>query len=131
MQTGQVRLGYFHFPFLGDESKVAAEASECASDQGKFWEYHDYLFTHQKGENQGAFSTENLKVFAQEIGLDSAVFDQCLDSGKYKDDVSQQGEFARQLGVQSTPSFLVNGTPMVGAQPFETFQQLIDQLLRN
>ncbi len=123
-------MGYFHFAFLGDESKIAAEASECASDQNKFWEYHDYLFTHQNGENQGAFSSENLKKFAMELELDTQSFNECLDSGKYKDTVEQQSQYAKQLGVQSTPSFLVNGTPLVGAQPFEAFSQLIDQFAK-
>jgi protein-disulfide isomerase len=130
VNTGKVRFGYFQFPFLGDESHTAAQASECASDQGKFWEYHDYLFSHQNGENQGAFSADNLKKFAQEMGLDTQAFNQCLDSGKYKDVVDAQAQFARQLGVQSTPSFLINGTPMVGAQSYEAFQQLFDQFLK-
>ncbi len=129
VKSGKVRIGHFHFPFLGDESLWAAEASECAGDQGKYWEYYDYLFANHGGENQGAFSKENLKKFAQTLGLDSQAFDQCLDTGKFTSVVTNQGMFARQLGVQSTPSFIVNGTPLVGAQPFDTFKQLIDQFL--
>jgi protein-disulfide isomerase len=125
-----VRLGYFHFAFLGDESIIASEASECADEQGKFWEYHDYLFEHQQGENQGGFSKDNLKSYAAVLGLDTQTFNQCLDSGKYKDVIDQQSQFGRQLGVQSTPSFLINGTPIVGAQPFTSFQQVINQLLK-
>ena len=125
-----MRLGYFHFAFLGDESIIASEASECADEQGKFWEYHDYLFEHQQGENQGGFSKDNLKSYAAALGLDTQSFNQCLDSGKYKDVIDQQSQFGRQLGVQSTPSFLINGTPIVGAQPFTSFQQVINQLLK-
>jgi len=109
---------------------VAAEASECAADQDKFWEYHDLLFSRQNGENQGAFSSDKLKGFAKELALDTQAFDQCLDSGQFKAVVEQQNAVARQLGVQSTPSFLVNGTPLVGAQPFSAFQQLISQFIK-
>lgn len=130
IDQGKVRLGYFHFVFLGEESQTAAEASECAGDQGKFWEFHDLLFQRQNGENKGAFSVENIKKFAQELSLDTAAFDECLDSGKYTEIVTKQGQIARQLGVQSTPSFLLNGTPMVGAQPFEAFQQIIEQFVQ-
>jgi protein-disulfide isomerase len=124
-----VRIGFVHFAFLGEESFWAAEASECAADQDKFWEYHDLLFEKQAGENGGAFNKENLVGFAGELGLNQKQFAECLDSGKYTDWVSGQTNFARQLGVQSTPSFIINDQPLVGAQPFEAFQKLIDQNL--
>ena len=126
MNNGKVRLGYLHFAFLGEESQWAAEASECAAEQDKFWEYHDLLFARQSGENRGAFSKENLKKFAEEMDLDQKQFAECLDSGKYASLVSGQTSFAQQLGVQSTPSFIVNDQPLVGAQPFEAFQKLIE-----
>jgi protein-disulfide isomerase len=126
VNSGKVRLGYIHFAFLGQESQWAAEASECASDQGKFWEFHDLLFEKQSGENQGAFSKDNLKKFAAELSLDQTKFDECLDSGKYTSLVTAQTSFGQQLGVQSTPSFIVNDQPVIGAQPFETFQKLIE-----
>lgn len=130
VEPGKVQVGYFHFPFLGQESLDAAEASECAGEQGKFWEYHDLLFSNQSGENQGAFSKDNLKAFAATLALDTKAFNSCLDNGKYTDTIAQQAQLARQLGVQSTPSFLINGTPIVGAQPFDNFKQLIDQMLK-
>lgn len=129
MNSGKVRIGYVHFAFLGEESQWAAEASECAADQEKFWEYHDLLFEKQAGENGGAFNKENLVGFAEEMGLDQKQFAECLDSGKYSSLVSGQTSFAQQLGVQSTPSFIINDQPLVGAQPFETFQKLIDEIL--
>jgi len=129
VKKGKVRFGYWNYAMLGDESKWAAEASECAADQDKFWEYHDILFKKQTGENQGAFSKENLKKFADELGLDSQAFAECLDSGKYLSQVEEFSYIASQLGVRSTPSFLVNGQPIVGAQPFENFKKLIDQLV--
>ena len=123
-------MGHMHFPFLGDESVLAAEAAECAGDQNKFWEFHDYLFSHHGGENQGAFSADNLKKFAQELGLDATAFNQCLDSGKYKAKVEEEKAFSSQIGVESTPSFLINGTPLVGAQPYEAFVKLFDQFTK-
>jgi len=87
------------------------------------------LFEHQNGENQGAFSKENLKLFAVDMGLDSEAFNSCLDSGKYTQFVQDQTSVGQLIGVQSTPTFVINGTGLVGAQSFETFQQKIDALL--
>ena len=129
--SGQVRVGYQHFAFLGDESFWAAEASECAADQDAFWAYHDYLFAHQSGENQGAFTKDNLKTFAANLGLDSAAFNSCLENGTYRALVSGQTQAAQQLGVRSTPTFVVNGRPVLGAQPFDVFDQYISEALGN
>jgi protein-disulfide isomerase len=121
-----VRLGYQHFAFLGPESQSAAEASECAADQDAFWEYHDKLFDSQSGENQGAFNNDNLKRFADELGLDTQAFDECLDSGKYTSIVQTETQSAQSLGVRSTPTFLINGRPVIGAQAFDVFKQTIE-----
>ena len=131
METGKVRFGYFNFAFLGDESQWAAEAAECAGDQNEnaFWDFHDYLFSHQNGENKGAFSKDNLKGFAATMSLDTKAFNECLDSGKYTQLVKDQTDFARSLGVQSTPTFILNGKGIVGAQSFDYFKQLIDGFL--
>lgn len=129
IESGKVRLGYQHFAFLGPESFWAAEASECANDQGAFWAYHDLLFASQNGENQGAFNQDKLKGFAANLNLDTTEFNACLDSGKYTELVQTESNAARVLGVQSTPTFLINGQPLVGAQPFDVFQPLIEGLL--
>jgi protein-disulfide isomerase len=126
IQNGTVRFGYQHFAFLGPESQWAAEASECASEQDAFWAYHDVLFERQSGENRGAFSQDNLKQFAAEAGLNADSFAACLDSGKYASVVQSETAGAQALGVNGTPAFLVNGRPLVGAQPFEVFQQVIE-----
>jgi protein-disulfide isomerase len=115
--------------FLGEESQWAAEAAECAGDQNKYWEYHDLLFNSQNGENQGAFSKDNLKKFAATLGLDTNAFNLCVDSGKYTALVQQQTSIGSSIGIRSTPSFAINGKPMVGAQSFETFQQAIEEQL--
>jgi len=126
IKTGVVRFGYQHMAFLGVESRWAAEASECAAEQGKFWEYHDKLFASQSGENRGAFNKENLKNFAADLRLDTAKFNACLDSGKFTSLVEKETANVQSLGVQSTPSFLINGQPLAGAQPFEAFQRIIE-----
>jgi protein-disulfide isomerase len=107
--------------FLSPESQTAAEASECAAEQDKFWEYHEVLF-----ENQASFSDANLRAFAQEIGLDTQAFNECLDAGRHRETVTTDTARARSLGVSSTPAFLINGQPMLGAQGFEAFQQVIE-----
>ncbi len=126
VKSGKLRFGYIHFTFLGEESQWAAEASECANDQNAFWEFHDYIFAHQSGENLGAFNKDNLKKFAVTLNLKAEEFNQCLDSGKYTDLVKSQTSMAQNLGVSSTPTMVINGKVLLGAQPFDTFQQVID-----
>lgn len=129
METGEVRFGYIHFAFLGPESQWAAEASECAAEQDAFWEYHDLLYTTLNGENQVAFNKDNLKQFASNLNLDTDQFNECLDTGKYTSVVQQEYQMSQQIGVSSTPTFILNGRPVVGAQPFEVFQQQIQTAL--
>jgi len=129
IDDGLVRLGYWHFPFLGNESVWAAEASECAAEQNAFWAYHDYLYQPQVGEQGKSFSKENLKQFAADLDLDTEAFNECLDSGKFTQFVQSQRSVAQQIGVSSTPTFLINGEPVVGAQPFPAFESVIEQAL--
>jgi len=89
------------------------------------------LYENQNGENRDAFSQDSLKQFAGQLGLDEDVFSQYLDSGKYTEIVQQEKQMAQQLGVQSTPTFVINDAPVVGAQPFESFQQVIESILDN
>ncbi len=124
-----MRFGYVHFAFLGPESLLAAEASECAADQNAFWAYHDALFTIQNGESGGAYQTDSLKDVAAQLGLDMPIFSECLDSGKHRDLVQEESAWVRSIGVQSTPAFVLDGQPIVGAQPFEVFQQAIEARL--
>ena len=126
VKTGIVRIGYQHFAFLGEESGWAAEASECADEQGAFWAYHDKLFSSQAGENKGAFTKDKLKQFAGELKLNTAQFNGCLDTGKYASIVMAETASLQSLGVESTPTFLINSRPIAGALPFEAFQQIIE-----
>lgn len=131
VNTGKASIQYVSFAFLGEESRRAAEAAECAADQGLFWQYHDLLFLRQGKENSGVYSSANLKKFAEELKqhepkLDTARFNQCLDSGEKQGVVDAQIKQARDAGVQSTPSFLVNGAALSGVQPIETFRQAVE-----
>lgn len=129
VKTGKVRFIFRDFAFLGDESFRAAEAARCAGEQDKFWDYHDYLYGHQKGENQGAFSDDNLKKFAGILKLDQTSFDACLDSGKYRDLVEKESKAGQELGVTGTPTTFINGVAAAGAIPFSDLSKKIDAAL--
>lgn len=109
VKTGKVHFVFKNFAFLGQESVWAAEAAYCAAEQGGFWAYHDKLFANQRGENRGAFSKANLIRFARELGLKTEDFQICLDSGRYRQKVQDDLREGQERGVNSTPSFLVNG----------------------
>jgi protein-disulfide isomerase len=127
---GRVKLVFRHHALIGQESIWAAEASECANEQGKFWDYHDKLFENQHGENQGAFSTDNLKRFAQELGLDTQAFNLCLDSRKYEDLVKAETEDALKNGIQSTPTFVVGEQTVPGLPSYDSLKKVIEGELR-
>jgi protein-disulfide isomerase len=129
VDKGQVRFVYRNMAFIGTESLWAAEASECANEQGRFWDYHDKLFEEQAGENVGAFSRENLKRFAAELELDTQQFTQCLDSDKYKDKVQQETDEAGRLGVRSTPALFVNGRLIENGSNYQVLQAAIETAL--
>lgn len=112
VSTGQVKVQARTFAFMGEESLLAAQAAECASDQGRLWDFHDTLFANQRGKDQGAFSPENLKRFAEALELDTVAFGSCLDSAKYASKVTEDTEAGRQLGVGSVPTVFVNGQPV-------------------
>jgi len=126
VDDGTLRLEWRDFPYLGQESRRAAVAARAAQEQGKFWEYHDILFQNQSGENSGAFSDENLVAFAEEAGLDIERFEAALASGEYEEVVEEDFREAQDAGIQGTPSFTINGQPLVGAQPVETFARVIE-----
>ncbi len=131
VKTGKVYYEYRSVgAFIGPESAAAAEAAYCAGDQGKFWEYHDVLFTHWTGENVGDFSTANLQKFAAALSLDTANFNDCLRNGKYASRLQDDVSSARSAGIRATPSFLINGKLIEGAEPFSVFQQAIEAALQ-
>jgi protein-disulfide isomerase len=121
----KIRIVFKDFP-LGNHplAPKAAEAAHCAGEQGKYWDMHDRLFA-----NQQALSLPSLKQAAAGLGLDTAKFDQCLDSGKFGASIAADMKEGELLGVQSTPTFYVNGRPVIGAQPFDFFQSVIEEEL--
>lgn len=122
----RVRVVYRDFPILGPQSQKTAEAAECADEQGKFWQYHDKLF-----ENQQELDIKNLKQYAEDLGLDTTKFNDCLDSGKMAQEVEKDSQDGRDYGVRGTPAFFVNGILVPGAQPYSVFKQIIEQELGN
>jgi protein-disulfide isomerase len=136
--SGQVRFVYRSFGlFIGPESQDAAEATYCAADQDKFWDFHDILFANHTGENVGDYTNRKLQAFGNTLGLDMDAFNSCLDSGKYADLVTQDGIDGQAAGIKATPSFVmtyvVNGETkskiIEGAQPFSAFQAEIEAAL--
>ncbi|MEW5940798.1 MAG: DsbA family protein [Chloroflexota bacterium] len=131
VRTGKV---YYIFRsagnFIGRESGDAAQAAYCAGDQGKFWEYHDILYENQTGENVGAYAYSNLVKFAKALDLDMDAFSDCFKSGRYASRVEQDALDMQADGVQATPSFLINEVLIVGAQPFEAFESVIESALQ-
>jgi protein-disulfide isomerase len=123
----RIRIVWKDFPLtsIHPQAFKAAEAAQCARDQGKFWELHDRLFA-----NQQTLQPEALKEHAAAIGLDLATFNACFDSSKYGERVQQQMTVGNQLGVQSTPSIFINGRLVSGAQPYEVFAAIIDDELQ-
>jgi protein-disulfide isomerase len=122
----QVRLVYRDFPLYGLHANAApaAQAANCAGDQEKYWQFHDKLFTTDE-----TYSVELYQQFATDLGMNVEDFNACLSSGKYAEEVQADYDWAANLGIQSTPTFFINGIPMVGAQPFESFKSLIDKEL--
>jgi len=130
VDSGKARFVWKDYPFLGQESMDAAAAARCAQDQGKFWEYHDYLFGNQKGENEGQFSKENLKKFAATLKLNTKDFNNCVDTGKYANKVKDAITYGQSVGVSGTPATFVNGNLISGAAPFATFKTAIEEELK-
>ena len=120
---GKIKRYWIHFPLtsIHPYAMKAAEATECAGEQDKFWEMHDIIF-----ENTSKMTVDDLKSNATKIGLNSSKFNSCLDSDKYASKIQQQMSAAQAAGVSGTPGTFVNGQIIKGAYPFETFKELID-----
>jgi protein-disulfide isomerase len=118
----KVRLVYRDFPLFNmhPNATPAAMAANCANDQGRYWEFHSALFS-----GQYPLSRKSYDAIAADLGLNASTFASCIESEKYKAEIEADYQFAAELGIQSTPTFFVNGLAIVGAQPFEMFDQLI------
>lgn len=121
----KVQLQYRHFPVasIHPRASFAAEASECARDQGKFWEYHDVLF-----QNQDRMEDDDLVRYAGSLGMDVVEFTRCYESQEKQQDVADDFTAGLQAGVVGTPTFFVNGFPIQGVVPIETWEEIIDRV---
>jgi len=123
----RIRLVYRDFPLeMHQHARLASEAANCANAQGKFWEYHAKLF-----DNQTALSEEQLKGYAEELGLDKAKFETCLKEKPFKAAIDKDMADGSKVGVNGTPAFFINGRMLSGAQPFDKFKEVIDDELAN
>lgn len=130
VETGKAKIAYRHFPLtqIHPAAVPAAEASECAKDQGKFWEFHDALYTSETSAVQE--TTLNAALYskiASDLGLDTGKFASCVSARTHKDFVAAQAsEATAKYGVNSTPTIFVNDQKVEGAYPFSTFQEIIE-----
>ena len=127
IRTGKVRFVYRHLAILGAASVQAAIAAECAHEQGKFWPYHDRLFA---SSGLFPFSTGNLKRYAEELRLDTSQFGSCLDTERPREKVERETLVGRAIGMTGTPGFLINRGRLIGAQPYEVFEEIIEMTLQ-
>lgn len=132
VDTGRVKLVFKDFPLNGPDSILAAEASYCAEDQGKYWEYHDELYTNWAGERTGWINYDSLNKFAKSVELDLEEFTSCLTDHKYRQKILELEKFGREIGIDATPSFLIFNDEKIikirGNQPIDAFRQAIDGL---
>lgn len=132
IETGKAKMVYKDYAFLGPESIAAAQAAECAKDQGKYWVYHDALYNEEIADNQennGNLTFNRLKEIAVENGLNKSQFDSCFDSKKYEAEVDGDSDEAQGLGVKATPTIFINDQKFEGALPFSVFKEVIDKIL--
>ena len=132
IETGIANLVFKDFPLNGPDSVLAAEAAYCAEDQGKYWSYHDELYTNWAGEKTGWITDDSLNQFAITADLDIEKFNSCLDDHKYRQRVLDLEQFGREIGIDATPSFLIFNDEKIikirGNQPIDVFRKVIDDL---
>tara|TARA_B100001540_G_scaffold257339_1_gene235052 strand:+ start:137 stop:781 length:645 start_codon:yes stop_codon:yes gene_type:complete len=132
VKNGKVNFVYKDFPLNGPSSMMASEASYCAQEQGKFWEYHDIIYENWEGENTGWLTRNALDRFAEDIQLDLSKFNSCMNDSKYREKVLEIEQFAREINIDATPYFIIfddtDAYRIIGAQPFEKFEQVLNEL---
>ncbi|MFW6202254.1 MAG: DsbA family protein [Gemmatimonadota bacterium] len=131
IETGQVRLIFYDFPLISihEHAFLAARAARCSADQGRYWEYHDRLFGAQPRWSSARNPVSEFVEYAEELGLDADEFEGCVESDRHADVVSASRELALQLGVQSTPTVMVNGRQLVAATDYDALKQMIEEEL--
>ncbi|MDE1831382.1 MAG: DsbA family protein [Thaumarchaeota archaeon] len=133
INNGKAKFYFLDFQFLGPDSLTLGEGAWCANEQGKYYDYHDYIYSHQGQENSGWATPDKVKTLAVDIsGLDATKFNSCLDSKKYESRVQQLTQYGQSLGVSGTPTIFIGNDQKgylsaVGAQPYDVFKQIIDK----
>ena len=132
IDTGKVNYTYKDFPLNGLDSVLASEASLCADEQGKYWDYHNTLFNNWAGEKTGWITGNSLLDFAEQNNLNMQDFTECVNSHKYNQRVIENQNFAKSVGINATPSFFIFDNEklirIIGAQPIEKFDDAIEQM---
>jgi len=131
VDTGKASFYFRQYAFLGPASTVAANAAECANEQGKFWDYHDWLYKNQPPETDTSmYNTDSLTTAAVNLGMNGDEFRSCLSANKDTANVQKDLADGQAVGVSGTPTFYINGKQIVGAVPYDTFKQAIDEALK-
>lgn len=132
IKSGKARLVFVDFALNGEDSILAAEAAHCANEQGKFWKYHDQLYNNWSGERTGWINKQSLIEFAHNAELNLEIFSECLDSGKYRQQVIDTYDFGQKIGINATPSFLIIAgdkiVKITGNQPIDVFRKTLDSM---
>ena len=136
VDTGKVKIIFKDYNIIGEDSVIASQGAHCANDQGLFWEYHDILYSNWTGENNGWASSENLAIFAQQIGLNMNKWSECMNKGSHSQIILKSNDDARTLQLTGTPAFFIINSEgevskLFGAQPFEVFKRIFDEQLEN
>ena len=134
VETGKANLVFLDLPFLGRDSLTAAQATYCADDQGKYWEYHETLYTFQEAIDNGWASKDRLVSFAFDLDMNMDEFNDCMDSSKYAKRVKANYDESQRFGAEATPTFLIispdgNMKKITSAQPYSVFSQVIEPML--
>ncbi len=132
IDSGKINLVFKDFPLNGPDSILGAEATYCAGDQGKYWAFHNELYSNWAGERTGWINYDSLNQFAKSVNLELDEFTSCLDEHKYKQKVLELEKFGKEIGIDATPSFLIFNDKKIikirGNQPIDAFRQAIDDL---
>lgn len=131
VDSGKVKFEFRNYQFLGDPSVFAGNAAECANEQGKFWEFHDWLYQNQPSESDTSmYNVDKMTEAAGTLGLNTDQFRSCLSAKKYADNVQKDMTEGQSVGVSGTPTFYINGRQIVGAEPYDNFKTIIEDELK-
>jgi len=130
VEQGKVKYIFRDFPVHGQKAKDISQAAYCAGEQEKYWEFHDFLFKNQTKLYESDNLSEDLKKISQELSLNNDQLSACLSSERFTKEIDQNYDLGKNVGVTGTPTFFINGRKLVGAQPYQTFEKIIEEELK-